>query len=423
MTIPLIVSSGERVMPESFRQYRWRQFATLALMYILVYFYRVSLAVVSVDVSQELHLTPEQLGLLAGILFFVYAVAQLPLGPLIDRVGPTQVMSVCGLLTALGGVLFATADTLLAAMAGRILIGTGTASVLMATFTIFSHWYTKQEFSRASGLMVAAGNLGNLAGTAPLAFVVGFWGWRSSFMAVSCGQALITLLVWAKVKNTPPNVPQCHELSHGDRPSMLEAWKILFYDRDFWLLAFVAFSWYGNYMAVQGLWGGPYLMEVLRLSREAVGGTLMWTSIGFIVGSIGVDTVARRLFHSYTRTLWTGQLALLGLMSGFMGWLSRIPVEALPLYFFLVGLAVSSGIMIYPIIRARIPVDIVGTGLSTLNFFVLLGAAVAQQGMGSLLMVGGGYTNAGFRMAFAAPVMSLAVALLVFPFTKNCPAE
>ena len=410
-------------MPESFSQYRWRQFATLALMYILVYFYRVSLAVVSVDVSQELHLTPEQLGLLAGILFFVYAVAQLPLGPLIDRVGPTQVMSVSGLLTALGGVLFATADTLIAAMAGRILIGIGTASVLMATFTIFSHWYTKQEFSRASGLMVAAGNLGNLAGTAPLALVVGFLGWRSSFMAVSCGQALVTLLVWAKVKNTPPNVPQCHELSHGDRPSMLEAWKTLFYDRDFWLLAFVAFSWYGNYMAVQGLWGGPYLMEVLHLSREAVGGILMWTSIGFIVGSIAVDTVAKRLFHSYTRTLWTGQLALLGLMSGFMGWLSKVPAGTLPLYFFLVGLAVSSGIMIYPIIRARIPVDIVGTGLSTLNFFVLLGAAVAQQGMGSLLMVGGGYTNAGFRMAFAAPVMSLAVALFVFILTKNCPAE
>ena len=47
-------------------------FATLALMYILVYFYRVSLAVVAQDVSRELQLSPRQLGSLSGILFFVY---------------------------------------------------------------------------------------------------------------------------------------------------------------------------------------------------------------------------------------------------------------------------------------------------------------------------------------------------------------
>ncbi len=54
---------------------RWSIFATLALMYIMVYFYRVSLAVVAGDISRELHLTPEQLGTLSGVLFYVYAVA------------------------------------------------------------------------------------------------------------------------------------------------------------------------------------------------------------------------------------------------------------------------------------------------------------------------------------------------------------
>jgi len=74
---------------------RWRLFFTLALMYILVYFYRVSLAVVAGDISRELSLSPEQLGTLAGILFYVYAVAQIPLGPLIDRFGGRLVISGC----------------------------------------------------------------------------------------------------------------------------------------------------------------------------------------------------------------------------------------------------------------------------------------------------------------------------------------
>ena len=66
--------------PSSHKRTRWTIFAVLALMYILVYFYRVSLAVVAGDISRELHLSPEQLGTLSGVLFYVYAAAQLHWG-------------------------------------------------------------------------------------------------------------------------------------------------------------------------------------------------------------------------------------------------------------------------------------------------------------------------------------------------------
>src|SRR5450759_2107782 len=115
----------------SIRKKRWTIFAVLALMYILVYFYRVSLAVVAGDISRELRLTPQQLGSLSGILFYVYAVAQLPLGPMIDSLGSRLVISGSGILTAIGGILFSQADSLAGAMAARALIGIGTASVLM----------------------------------------------------------------------------------------------------------------------------------------------------------------------------------------------------------------------------------------------------------------------------------------------------
>src|SRR5512138_3727576 len=86
---------------------RWTIFFILSLIYILVYFYRVSLAVVAGDISRELHLSPADLGRLSGILFYVYAVAQIPLGPLIDRFGGRLIISLCGILTTIGGALFA----------------------------------------------------------------------------------------------------------------------------------------------------------------------------------------------------------------------------------------------------------------------------------------------------------------------------
>ena len=115
---------------------------------------------------------------------------------------------------------------------------------------------------------------------------------------------------------------------------MLSAWNTIFGNRDFWLLGGIAFAWYGNYLALQGLWGGPYLMDLLHLSRSATGQTLMFTSLGFIAGSTMTDSIARRVFCSYKKTLLAGQLALLLLMTGFLGWVELLP-QALLLLFFL----------------------------------------------------------------------------------------
>ncbi|GLI38298.1 MFS transporter [Geobacter hydrogenophilus] len=405
------------------RRQRWVIFSVLALMYILVYFYRVSLAVVAGDISRELRLTPQQLGSLSGILFYVYAVAQLPLGPMIDRLGSRLVISGCGVLTTMGGILFSQADTLAMAMAARVLIGIGTASVLMATFTIFSHWFSKQEFGRVSGFMVAIGNLGNLSATAPLALAVAAIGWRSSFLVIGILQAVVTVLVFSMVKDRPP-VADPGDAADAARPAgMLDAWGEIFSNPHFWLLGGVSFFWYGNYLALQGLWGGPYLMEVMRLSRAATGQMLMFTSLGFITGSMVVDTVARRLFRSYKKTLLAGQIVLLILMSGFLGTAETLPRPLLALLFFAIGLAVSSGVMIYPIIRSMFSVRIVGTALTSLNFFVLMGAAATQQIMGVIVGSYGrgaaGASPAAYHAAFLFPVAGLAGAIVAYFFARD----
>lgn len=401
---------------------RWTIFAVLALMYILVYFYRVSLAVVANDISRDLHLTPQQLGSLSGILFYVYALAQLPLGPMIDRLGSRVVISGCGVLTTAGGLLFSQADSLATAMAARALIGIGTASVLMATFTVFSHWYSKQEFGRVSGFMVAVGNLGNLAATAPLALAVGAFGWRSSFLAIGAAQALVTVLVFSKVQDRPAQ-QSAAEQDAAPRNGLLADWGEIFGKRDFWLLGMISFFWYGNYLALQGLWGGPYLMEVLKLSREAAGNMLMCTSLGFIAGSMLTDTIARRIFRSYKKTLLAGQLLLVLLMSAFLGWAEIIPRPLLATVFFAIGLAVSSGVMIYPIIRSMFSVRIVGTALTSLNFYVLMGAAVTQQVMGVVIGSFGGAAGAlsarAFHFAFLLPVTGLVMAIISYAFARD----
>jgi sugar phosphate permease len=204
---------------------------------------------------------------------------------------------------------------------------------------------------------------------------------------------------------------------------MLAAWGSIFGSRDFWLLGAIAFAWYGNYLALQGLWGGPYLMEVLHLSREATGRMLMFTSLGFISGCMVTDTIARRVFRSYKRTLLAGQALLLCLMCVFLGPAEAMPHALLALLFFVIGLAVASGVMIYPVIRLMFPVRIVGTALTSLNFFVLMGAAMAQQVMGLIIGSYGrtatGASPQAFHAAFRFPILCLAVAIVLYACARD----
>jgi sugar phosphate permease len=232
------------------------------------------------------------------------------------------------------------------------------------------------------------------------------------------------VLVFLVVRDRPPRSPAETDENAAPAPiGMMEAWKRIFGTRDFWLLSAVAFAWYGNYLAVQGLWGGPYLMEVLKLTRAETGRILMCTSLGFISGGLVIDSIARKVLRSYKNTLLAGQALLLLLMAGFLGVAEMLSHAALAALFFVLGLAVSSGVMIYPIVRSMFPVRIVGTALTSLNFFVLMGAASTQQVMG--VIIGSNLKMApeaparAFHAAFEFPIGSLAVAIALFFFAKG----
>src|SRR6266540_3796703 len=250
---------------------RWKIFACLALMYVLAYFYRVSMAVVAKDVALEFGLDAARLGTLSSIFFYVYAFSQIPLGPLIDRLGGRRIIILSGLLTVCGTFLFALSPSYPAILAGRVLIGIGTACVLMASLKIYGNWFSPHEFATISGFMVAIGNLGNLSATAPIDLAVSRFGWHNPFVAIGIFQAVAVVLVHILVSDAPPvgegpaNEPlyESSSLPHA----IIEGWRMVFSDRSFWLLAILAFFWYGNYMVLQGLWGGPYLMDALGLSR------------------------------------------------------------------------------------------------------------------------------------------------------------
>ncbi|HEY6838907.1 MAG TPA: MFS transporter [Geobacteraceae bacterium] len=405
---------------------RWKIFAILSFMYVLAYFFRVSMAVAARDLAADLHLSAAQLGTLSGAFFYAFAFTQIPLGPLLDRFGGHRVVTACGLITTAGSLLFACAPGYPAALAGRILLGAGSASVLMGALKVFTNWFTPREFATISGLIVAIGNLGNLSATAPLALAIAAGGWRQPFVAVGLLQLAATLGVHLIVQDRPQREDDEKEPAHH-HPGVIAGWRMVAATPSFWLLSLLAFFWYANYMALQGLWGGPYLMEVIGLSRKGAGDILLLTSVGFIVGCLCVGKLSDRLLKSRKWTLVAGQTALLLLMTAMLGPADSLGRPLLSALFAAIGLAVSSGVTIYPMLREMFPHAITGTALTAANFFVLMGAATMQQLMGHYIegfsRSPSGYPAAAYHGAFLIPIGGLALAILLFLGARDTSPE
>src|SRR5512138_292122 len=211
---------------------RWKIFFLLAGMLVISMFYRVSMAVVSFDLTTDLGLSAAELGVISGVFFYVFACAQIPLGSLLDRFGGRVMISMLGVVTAGGALLFALASSYPGAVAGRALLGLGTASVLMGSLKIYTNWFPPQEFARVSGFMIAVGNLGSVGATKPLAYVISHFGWRPTFIAATGAQLAITLAAVLIVRETPatgktdPAVQPA--ATAGARNGLFQVWKLLF---------------------------------------------------------------------------------------------------------------------------------------------------------------------------------------------------
>lgn len=137
-----------------------RIFVPFAAGYFLSYLFRVVNTIIAGDLSSDLDLNANQLGLLTSIYLIAFAATQLPLGILLDRYGPRKTEAILLMFAALGAAIFAMADTLTGLLVGRALIGFGVSACLMASFKAFVQWFPMERLPMINGFLLTAGGFG-----------------------------------------------------------------------------------------------------------------------------------------------------------------------------------------------------------------------------------------------------------------------
>lgn len=407
--------------------YRWYIFLALSVVYFIACLHRISPTVIAPDLVREFSASATALGFMSSAYFYLYAAVQPPVGILSDTWGPRIVCTIFTIIAGMGAILFAVAPNITIATLGRSLIGIGVGGVFVPALKIFSNWYRANEFAGITGIFLAVGNVGNLAASLPLTYLVLLMGWRISHVAIAVVSFLMALVCWGVLRNTPaekgwPAIESTHDLNAapgtGD-PARIGTFKrmgTVISRPGFWLVTGSYFFFGGPTLAFQGLWAVPYLIDIHHFSRVQAGGLLMLMPIGFIIGSPVFGLLADRLPVGRKSILVIAMVISLTCWVFFLSPSQQPPSMLIGPLFFITGLCCGGTLSLLMTMNKELfPLSLTGTAMGLMNPAAFLSTALFQPFSGHLMdtvgRVGDAYPQFAYFKVFLAIFIALLLAL------------
>ncbi len=201
----------------------WGVLLVAMVAYIVGVLQRSSMGVAGVAASDRFIVDATALSSLAVLQLLVYALLQIPVGVLVDRVGP-RVLIVTGALTMAGGQLaVAFADELAVAVVGRVLVGAGDAMTFISVLRLLGAWFSPGRLPQLSQWVGTIGQSGQLLSAVPFALVLQLNGWSTAFASAASLSVIVAVAVLVAVRDAPSAAPLDRSASLGAALASLRA--------------------------------------------------------------------------------------------------------------------------------------------------------------------------------------------------------
>jgi MFS family permease len=392
----------------------WAIWGLGAAFYLFAYFQRVSPSVMTDSLMREFGVTAASLGNLSAFYFYPYALLQIPLGLMIDRIGPGRLMIGAAVLSAVGAAVFSTTQSLEMAAFGRFLIGAGSSVSWVGALTLAVLWLPPQRFAMVSGLTLLVGLCGAALGQAPLAALIEVVGWRTAILWSAGFIGLVALGMMLLLRQSPAHAPKTVA-----RIGVLQGLKMVAQVRNTWMVSVYTIFMVTPMAAFAGLWGVPYVMEAYGLSRPAAGATMSLMLIGWGIGGPIAGWVSDSLKRRKSVML-SGPVILLAVWSAILG-VPDLPLTALRMLLFVGGLFSGVSIINFAITRESNRPEVSGLAMGIINTAGMGASALMLPFIGFLLDLGWDgtmregvrvYDLATYRGAFLTFAIGMGVAIL-----------
>jgi MFS family permease len=282
--------------------------------YFVAVVFRTSLGVAGLDAAARFQVNASALSTFSILQLLVYAVMQIPVGLLVDRLGVKKVLALGAVLFTAGQLGFALSPTFGTALASRALLGCGDAMTFISVLRLGNHWFPSRRVPMVAQIAALFGVAGNLVSTLVISRTLHSLGWTATFVGSSLAGVVVLVLLLLFLKEHPEG-QEPPPAEHGGlafvRKRIAASWREPGTRLGMW----VHFSTQFPSMVFLLLWGLPFLVEAQGLSRGVAGNLLTLVVLSNIgMGLVYGQLVARH--HGVRLPLALGTVTMTALSWG-----------------------------------------------------------------------------------------------------------
>ncbi|MCQ2069742.1 MAG: MFS transporter [archaeon] len=407
-------------------RYRWYIFLTLLVAYFFVYFHRMTVGILGTDIVSEVGGT---VGVLSSVYFWTYTFMQIPSGILSDSLGPRKASFIFLCIAAIGSFLTAFGTQFWMVVLGKVFIAAGMAVIYIPLMKLIAVWFKKSDFAQLNGIVIATGNIGAIAASAPLEMLSDLiGGWRNVFITLGAVTVLLAVLCVVIIRDHPHDkgfdgIEEIEKKDTDDptaaRMPVLQGLRMVFSGgRRFWPIALAYFCVYGSIMVFQSTWAKTYFNSVYDFAYS-VAWFVTVIGIGKILSTVTIGILSGRgILRSKRRTMLYGTFAFLCIWA-FL-WLGAGKFDSYALWFvvcFLFGFFGGFMSLCFTQVKEWYPIAISGTAVAATNTMLFLGASVCTTIAGSI--IGTTYSLCNFSTVWGIMFFTVLLALVMVFISKE----
>ncbi|MEH7117464.1 MFS transporter [Neobacillus vireti] len=397
---------------------------------VVNYLDRSALSIAAPFITEDLHLSPTQLGIVFSSFSVGYAIFNFIGGVASDRYGAKLTLFVAMIVWSLFSGAIALVFSLVSLVVIRVLFGMGEGPLSATINKMVNNWFPSDKRASAIGLANSGTPLGG-AISGPIVGIIALnYSWKVSFVLIMVIGLLWSLGWWIFIKDKPAG--EGKQNNGSAKPSQHQSGgkiPLTFYLKQKTVL-FTAFAFFAyNYILFFFLtWFPSYLTDARGLSIKEMS---VVTVIPWVLGFLGLASggmVSDFVYKKVGKALFARKVVLVtclflsAVCIGIAG-LVTTTVAAVTLVALSVFFLYLTGAIYWAIVQDVVDQKNVGSVGGFMHFLANTAGIIGPTLTGYLVEVSGTYTSAFLLAGCLAVFASLSVIKFVKPITNKFKVE
>jgi predicted MFS family arabinose efflux permease len=241
-------------------------------------------SVMATDIVQKFQIDSTMFGQFAGIYYLGYSLMHIPVGIMLDSIGPKKIMPICIFLTIFGLLPLIFTEFWVYPVLGRLITGMGSSAAILGAFKIIRLVFTGNNFNRMMSLFVAVGLFGGIYGGGPLNYMCSVLGYYNVILILFGLGALLAVLSYYFVPTTEANPSY----------SVLASIKEVVGNGKIMAICFFSGCMVGPLEGFADVWGTVFLQQVRGLDKTLAASLPSAIFIGMSFGTPILNYIAEK---------------------------------------------------------------------------------------------------------------------------------